>query len=201
MSETIFNPEEQELDLSKKVTVGLERISAAFKALLWDKAKLFELSPIQIQLLIFVAYHQKEYCTVSYLAKEFNVTKATLSDAIKSLDSKKLIKKEHLAEDSRSYYIQLTAKGRKIVRETESFSEPISQQIGSANLKELEVLYKHISQLVYQLNQKGILSVQRVCFTCEYYSQSKGKSYCNMLKQPLKTSEIRLDCPEYIQES
>ncbi|MEZ5016105.1 MAG: MarR family winged helix-turn-helix transcriptional regulator [Flavipsychrobacter sp.] len=199
MSKTIFNPEEQELDLSKKVTVGLERISAAFKALLWDKAKQFELSPIQIQVLIFISYHQKEYCTVSYLAKEFNVTKATLSDAIKSLDSKRLVKKDHLAEDSRSYYIQLTTRGRKVVQETESFSAPISQQISDAKNSDLEILYKYISQLVYQLNQKGVLSVQRVCFTCQYYSQSKGKSYCNMLKKPLKATEIRLDCPEHIE--
>ena len=53
MSDSVFNPNHQETDISSKIVAGLERISEAFKVLLWEKAKLLGLSPIQIQILIF----------------------------------------------------------------------------------------------------------------------------------------------------
>jgi hypothetical protein len=57
MKKSIFNPSEQERSISSKIVVGLERVSEVFKVLLWEKAKLVGLSPIQIQILFFVAYH------------------------------------------------------------------------------------------------------------------------------------------------
>mgnify|MGYP001953763141 CR=1 FL=1 len=93
MSNNIFNPNHQETNLSNKIIAGLERISEAFKVLLWQKAKTIGLSPIQIQILIFINYHKIEFCNVSHLAKEFNVTKPTISDAVKVLVNKELIEK------------------------------------------------------------------------------------------------------------
>ena len=88
MENSPFNPEQQEKDLSSKIVAGLERVSEVFKILLWQKAKAIKLSSIQIQILIFLAFHKSSLCNVSHLAKEFNVTKPTISDAIKILDKK-----------------------------------------------------------------------------------------------------------------
>ncbi len=122
-----FDPESQQADLSAKITAGLERVSQAFKTLLWDKAKLLGLSPIQIQLLIFVAHHKSGWNNVSALANEFNVTKPTISDAVKVLDKKKLILKDYSSTDNRSYTIVLSEKGKAVVRETEDFANPVGQ--------------------------------------------------------------------------
>ncbi len=78
---SVFDPSEQNIDLDKKIVAGLERLSQVFRALLWDHAKAYNLSPIQIQLLIFIRYHRPEHNSVSYLAGEFSVTKPTISDA------------------------------------------------------------------------------------------------------------------------
>ena len=91
MMKSIFNPDQQQKDMSSKIVAGLERISEVFKVLLWNKAKEVGLSPIQIQILLFVAFHKDELCNVSHLAKEFNVTKPIVSDAIKALDKKEMI--------------------------------------------------------------------------------------------------------------
>ena len=105
MEKSIFNPEQQQHDISSKIVVGLERISEVFKVLLWEKAKKVGLSPIQIQLLLFIAFHKQELCNVSHLAKEFNITKPTVSDAIKILAQKEMILKDFSSTDSRSYTI------------------------------------------------------------------------------------------------
>lgn len=197
MSKSIFNPQNQESDTSSKIVAGLERISEAFKVLLWEKAKVLGLSPIQIQLLIFIAYHKKDLCKVSHLAKEFNVTKPTISDAIRMLDKKGLIEKDYSTSDSRSYRIFLSEKGEQMVKETENFAQPIKMGLEGVSSKELESMFASLSSLIYQLNKLGILSVQRTCYGCRFYQKKVQGDYCGLLNKDLLPSDIRLDCREF----
>jgi DNA-binding MarR family transcriptional regulator len=197
MDKSIFNPNGQENNISSKIIVGLERISEVFKILLWEKAKLVGLSPIQIQILIFITYHKQELCNVSHLAKEFNVTKPTISDAVKVLDKKGMITKDFSATDSRSYAIQLSQLGEKMVAETENFADPLKNQLKGIQTTDLENLFKTLSKLIYQLNSNGILNVQRICYGCKFYEKTDNKDFCNLLNKELLNPEIRLDCPEY----
>ena len=66
---SVFNLENQNGTLDNKIVAGLERLSQVFRILLWDKAKEHRLSPIQIQLLIFIQYHSSDKTTISYLAR------------------------------------------------------------------------------------------------------------------------------------
>jgi len=197
MENSIFNPKNQEKDISSKIVAGLERISESFKVLLWEKAKLLGLSPIQIQLLIFIAYHKTEFCNVSHLAKEFNITKATVSDVVRVLAAKGMILKDYSSVDSRSYIIQLSDLGKTVVTETENFADPLKEQLKDIEIADLEKLFRTLSKLIYQLNQNGILTVQRTCYGCKFYEQSENKDYCNLLSKELMNFEIRLDCLEY----
>ncbi|WP_420321705.1 MarR family winged helix-turn-helix transcriptional regulator [Flagellimonas sp.] len=194
---SVFDPEQQQNDLSSKIIAGLERISQAFKALLWEKAKQLGLSPIQIQILIFVAYHKSEFNNVSFLAQEFNVTKPTISDAIRVLVKKELVVKDHSSADNRSYSILLSGEGKKIVAETEHFANPLAEQLEFVSAEEKENLFKTLSKLIYQLNQIGVLTVQRTCFACKFYQKTGDNHYCNLLEKQLKHSDIRLDCVEF----
>ncbi len=197
MKDSTFNPKQQEKDISSKIVAGLERISEVFKVLLWEKAKLVGLSPIQIQILIFIAFHKRNLCNVSHLAKEFNVTKPTVSDAIRILDKKGLIIKDFSSYDSRSYSIILSDLGNDMVSKTYDFSFPLKKQIDGFSNKDLESLLGTLSQLIYKLNSNGILTVQRTCYGCKFYNKKQDIDYCNLLQKELIKKEIRLDCPEY----
>ena len=186
MKTNTFNPDQQEKNISSKIVAGLERISEVFKILLWEKAKLLGLSPIQIQILIFIAFHKPQLCKVSQLALEFNLTKATISDAIRVLNKKGLIEKDFSSPDSRSYSIFLSDLGREIVNQTSDFSKV-----------ELEGLFATLSDLIYKLNQKGILSVQRSCYGCRFFQKKSEENFCNLLQRRLLSNDIRLDCPEF----
>ena len=153
--------------------------------------------PIQIQILIFIAFHKQNLCNVSHLAKEFNVTKPTVSDAIKVLDNKGLIIKNFSSSDNRSYSISLSELGNDIVSQTNDFSNPLTKQVNSFSRSELESLFGTLSQLIYKLNRNGILSVQRTCYGCKFYEKNKKLDYCNLLQKELLRQEIRLDCPEF----
>ena len=197
MNDNIFNPIHQETNLSNKIVAGLERISEAFKVLLWEKAKLLGLSPIQIQILIFINYHKLEFCNVSHLAKEFNVTKPTISDAVRVLDKKKFIKKVSSSSDSRSYAIQLSDSGKTLVSETENFAHPLKKQLYGIDTNDLESTFQTLSKLIYNLNQIGVLTVQRTCYGCKFYQKNDNQHFCNLLEKELLNSEIRIDCSEF----
>lgn len=197
MDNSIFNTTTQQENLSNKIVVGLERISEAFKVLLWNQAKVLGLSPIQIQILIFIAYHKEALCNVSHLAKEFNVTKPTISDAVKVLEKKGFIKKIPSSIDSRSYSMLLSDHGKKVVETTNTFANPIKNQVEKIEGENLESLYTSLSQLIYNLNKVGILNVQRTCYACIFYEQKNNQHFCNFLEKPLADKEIRIDCPEF----
>lgn len=195
---SVFNLENQNSNLDYKIVAGLERLSQVFRILLWEKAKEQLLSPIQIQLLIFIYHHSAEKTTVSYLAQEFNLTKPTISDAVKVLEQKKLIKKNTDTVDTRSYRIKLTSEGKKIVFETENYVSPLSELIESTNETEKEALWQYISNLIIQLNKLEVISIQRTCFNCRYYSTKSKVSFCNLLNQKLEIKDIRIDCLEFV---
>mgnify|MGYP002358737314 FL=1 len=194
---SVFNLENQNSNLDNKIVAGLERLSQVFRILLWNKAKEHSLSPIQIQLLIFIQYHSEDKTTISYLAQEFNFTKPTISDAIKVLEQKKLIKKFTDSSDTRSYTIQLTTAGKKIVSETENFANPLTTIIAKTSETDKMILWQNISNLIIQLNKLEVISVQRTCFNCNHYATKNKTHFCNLLNLKLETQDIRIDCGEF----
>lgn len=194
---SVFNLSNQNNNLDSKIVAGLERLSQVFRILLWEKAKEHSLSPIQIQLMIFIRHHSQDKSTINYLAQEFNFTKPTISDAIKVLEQKNLIKKYIDSKDTRSYTIQLTEQGKKVVFETENFANPLANIISKSTQPDKLILWENIRNLITQLNNLEVISIQRTCFNCKYYS-IKGKThFCNLLDQKLQTKDIRIDCEEF----
>lgn len=93
MNTSDFDLNHQNRNTESKIIASLERISQAFRVLLWQQSKEHSLSPIQVQVLIFLLHHSNEKRKVSYLADEFNMTKATISDTVKTLEQKDLFPK------------------------------------------------------------------------------------------------------------
>lgn len=197
MKNSAFDLSTQNNDFTSKIVVGLERISEVFRLLLWEHSKVIGLSPIQIQILLFVDYHDESLCNVSYLAKEFNVSKPTISDAVKVLKLKELIEKHTSTIDRRAYSILITTAGQKIILEAKNFTDPIYKLVNALPQTEQSSLFQTISSLILQLNKTGILEVQRMCYNCQFHSKKEGTHFCSLLGKTLLEADIRLDCPEF----
>ncbi|WP_343694481.1 MarR family winged helix-turn-helix transcriptional regulator [Flavobacterium sp.] len=193
----IFDLETQNNNLDGKITAGFERLSQVFRVLLWEKAKKYDLSPIQIQLLIFIKHHTKNRATVSYMAKEFNLTKATISDTIKILEQKKYISKTVNTADSRSYTMELTTKGLEMVLLIEDFTDPLFDLISVKSQNEKTILWNTVSSLIQQLHDLHVINVQSTCHNCGYFVQQNGNNHCKLLAVKLENSDIRLDCQDH----
>ncbi|WP_348811328.1 MarR family winged helix-turn-helix transcriptional regulator [Flavobacterium maritimum] len=194
-----FDLSHQNQNTGSKIAASLERISQAFRVLLWQESKEHSLTPIQVQILIFLNFHSREKCKVSYLAHEFNMTKATISDTVKTLEQKTLISKEFEPNDTRSYVILLTSKGKDIAEKTSLFSKEISKPIDKLNHEDKEILLLSLLDIIRHLNKTGVITIQRMCMTCKYYQSSDSEThFCQLLNQKLQVSDLRIDCPEHI---
>lgn len=197
MKHSSFNLNEQTQKIESRIVVALERISEAFRVLLWNESKENSLSPIQIQILIFIHFHTLEKCKVGYLADEFNMTKATISDSVRVLLAKELVAKETDPIDTRSYTLSLTDEGKNIAKKASFFASSIEQPIEKLTQEQKTIMLNGLLKLIYDLNKSGIITIQRMCFTCSFYNADNGIHYCNLLKTKLAESEIRVDCPEH----
>ncbi|MEL6916718.1 MAG: helix-turn-helix domain-containing protein [Bacteroidota bacterium] len=193
-----FNPKHQNTQIESKIVVGLERISEAFKVLLWQEGKDHKLTPIQLQLLLFLKFHPSKQCKVNYLSKEFNLTKATISESIRLLTKKKLVYKETDPMDTRSFSIHLTQIGEDVAARIGSFSDAIEKPVHTLSKSQKEVLYLSLLEIIEKLNKAGIITIQRMCFSCRFYTHGKENDYCNLLKKTLHKRDLRIDCPEHM---
>jgi DNA-binding MarR family transcriptional regulator len=194
-----FDPNYQELSIESRVVVGLERISAAFKTMLWNENKKYNLSPIQLQILTFLLFHPDDLRTISHLAKEFNTTKSSISDSVKTLEKKKYISREKKKADFRISTINLTEAGKETAIDVSSFSNKIEGIIAGLSETKKEILLESLIEIIHKLFLEGLISIQRMCLTCKYYIKDPGGNtmICSVLNEEVKISDLRIDCNEY----
>lgn len=197
MMSSPFDPIQQENDLDARITFALERISLVFKSMHLEQAKKTNLSPIQLQILVFLLYHSPEMHRVSYLAQEFNLTKATISDSVKALIQKGLMDKVSDPSDSRSFVLNLTPEGKKQAQDAAQMINPMATVIGKYTGDKKEIFYRILFNTIKDLQTNGLIPVQRMCFSCSNYQNKDGEHYCKLLKKTLEDSTLRLDCLEH----
>lgn len=186
------------MQLEIKLLQGFERLAEVLKSLLWEKAKKYGISPIQIQILIFVSKHKSDICNVSYLAREFSITKATVSDAVRVLLKKGLVEKDFSPIDNRRYNLLLTPLGEQLEKDLSEYNLSIKEELSQIEEPELQALYNTLTKLVIQLNERNIIQVQRTCFNCQYYKGNRNeKHFCKFIERDLQQHELRLDCGDF----
>jgi DNA-binding MarR family transcriptional regulator len=180
----------------------MEWISRVFRKLLWDLAKELHITPIQIQLLVFISSHKEEFNTVTHLARAFQLTAATVSDTISTLEEKNLLRRQTDLDDRRIHYLKLTSKGKQISRRLSNWERPMLAQLKLFSNDSRERVLIFLMQFIEALKRDDILPEAKTCFSCNYFRMTRSKnienSYdCILRNVSLKKNELRLDCPNY----
>ena len=202
---SIFDPKNQINDvnaLENKIIVTLERTSEIFRMLLWNQSKKTGLSPLQSQILLFVRSHSKDKSKISYLAQHFHITKATVSDTVKSLIRKEFVSKECDLEDKRSFVLSLTKKGLKVINSINGLGKEFLKPIGNLDINSQTKLLSSLMSILNSLSNDGVISTERMCFSCANYTKETKinleSHHCALLQKELELKELRIDCLEYL---
>jgi DNA-binding MarR family transcriptional regulator len=150
MAKTVFERADQPKDLNAQLVLSLEKMGRVIESFLWQQAKEHELSPLQIRSLLAIQY-QKEGMNASQLAKQFNLSKATVSVALRPLEEKKMLTKRTSEKDSRSSSLHLTDWGKQIAHIAGFYLEPLHQVITPISNAEKEIMLRNITGIIGKL--------------------------------------------------
>ena len=195
-------PMNPQSELDHLLIVSLEKLSQVFRSLLWDNAKQMNLSPIQIQFLIYIHSHLKKFSSVSEIARVFNLTAPTVSDAVKSLESKGMIQKIVSRRDRRRYPIALTRKGREVARNLSTWYEPLLKHLPNATPEKRESVLLYLLEFMDSLKHEKLLSDINPCISCGFFRMEKSENgsdefSCTFRKVSLNDGQLQLNCPNY----
>ena len=197
-----FDPSSQHGDVDKKVVAALERLSQAFRVLLQEEAQGRGLSPIQARFLVHLLHHGDELGRVGRLAEEFGLSRATVSDAVRTLEAKGLVRRESWPRDGRVATLRLTPAGEEAAARLSGWADVVEEQLGSFAPEEKEAVMRFLMRLISALQGAGVITVARMCVACRFFRPdahpgSASPHHCALLDLPLSGADLRTDCPEH----
>jgi DNA-binding MarR family transcriptional regulator len=185
------------MDIEQRIASALEKISQAQRSLIWEVSTREKLSPIQIQFLIHLDRFPAEQRTVSALAREFDLAKPTVSDALVPLEEKGLIARKTNEEDRRSATLALTAKGKKKLAALGDWRRALVDAVSGFSAGEKESALKFLSGVIGRLFDEGVVSVARMCTACEHYRPGDERHRCALTGRGFGDAGINVGCASY----
>ncbi|MBP7759793.1 MAG: winged helix-turn-helix transcriptional regulator [Alphaproteobacteria bacterium] len=185
------------MEIDAKILAGLERIQTATLSLLQQRSHVHGLTPLQIRILSFIRL--EEAYTVSTLAKNLGISKPTVSEAVRVLDSKKLIRKKASGKDGRTYSIHLTSKGCKLIEAAAMYDLPLRKTLTFLDGDQKDSLWEALLNLIRIMEEQGLIPHNRMCLTCTHLGKNEhgARYFCRLMQAPLKVSALRINCPEH----
>ncbi len=154
-----------EENLEEKIIAGLERISELFSIAITKSGAKLNLNRQQIQIMLNLKNKPENLKT---LQEKTSQDKSTLSKSLKELKAQKMISYKE-GKDKREKIIFPTEKAKiisTIVMEDFLF---VKKTLNKLPVKEKEIVYKFILELLKQALSLGLIKYQNMCYTCIFF--------------------------------
>ena len=180
-------------DRHTHISALLERIGR----LLTTEAHAEGLLPVQWEALRYLQRANRFSMTAAALTAYLGLTKGTVSQTLKALESKGLVRKRLNSNDRRSNHLSLTAKGKTLLRR-----DPLSGTVDA--IKQLS----SATQSALDSGLEALLSARLAaqdrqpfgqCRDCRYFARRHPDGqphYCQLLKEIIAESEADSICFE-----
>lgn len=201
-NKSIFDPIYRQGNISAQISRTLFTIGKAIKHLQWDESKSKQLTPTQVQSLLFLKYIRPDAATVNTLAKHLTCTPATISGILDTLENKKFIVRRRKTDDRRRVFLSLTPKGMRVISIFENFGKEIEKLISEFTHEEQQIFGKLLMKLARKLIERGYGFSMDACRSCSFFISNKDPGsvkphYCTCLNILLSEKEIYMECPDY----
>lgn len=184
------------------LAAGLEKISLAMKSRTWRREGRAGLGPLQRQVLTLLRAKPDHKAQVSAIAEELVVRLPTASEAVATLERKRLVKRRRSNLDGRIVTVELTEKGVRACSSKEGIPNQLEIAAGTLSSSEQVVFLKGLMKMIRTLQERGEISVARMCLSCRYfrpyeYKNSEQPHHCDYVDAPFGDQALRLECAEY----
>ncbi|HEI8868367.1 MarR family winged helix-turn-helix transcriptional regulator [Serratia sp. AKBS12] len=173
----------------------LERLNSLQRSWLRSHEELAALPPVQLSALYYLARCNHYSNTPMAVADYLGLTKGTVSQSLKKLESNGLIARMADVKDRRSVRLQLTDKARELMDALfpPAYLREAQQAMGNDGDNLLELL----TQLLRQLQKQGDAALFGECHRCRYHQRREGHGFCGLTHESLPHDSERLICREF----
>lgn len=165
--------------------------------LLSTEAHVEGLLPVQWEALRYLQRANRFSTNAAALTAYLGLTKGTVSQTLKTLESKNLVKKRVNSNDRRSNHLSLTAKGRKLLsRDPLAATVDALAELGNSTQKTLDDGLQAL--LSARIASQGRQAFGQ-CRDCRFFARRHADGnphYCQLLNEPLAASESLAICFE-----
>ncbi|WP_447969264.1 MarR family winged helix-turn-helix transcriptional regulator [Nitrospira sp. M1] len=156
----------------------------------------FGLQPVQIEALTYLTQCNRYSDTPQAVTEYLGLTKGTVSQSLKVLEQKGLLRKQQDRQDKRMVHLTPTTKGKKFIEQSIPAKglETALETAHSFNLHELKEVLRGILRGMQRTNKRKTFAA---CHTCRFNEQHQGGYVCGLTREPLSKQEIQLICREH----
>jgi DNA-binding MarR family transcriptional regulator len=197
-----FNPRQRDT-LAGQISIALYRISQAIGFLLRERGQQLNLTPAQIQALLFLKYARTGVRTIGGLSERLKVAYATSSGVADALERKGLLQRSLLPEDLRVVTLALTPEGEQQVVQVEGVLDVVEAAVSRLSGEEQAALASALKIIVRELHSAGYVHVYEMCRGCQFFRKDahpenpQAPHHCAFMDAPLREEDTYLECPEF----
>jgi DNA-binding MarR family transcriptional regulator len=180
---------------------ALDRVGDALHVLARRVADRHDLSSTQMRVLVWLYLGPPPPARSTALARELNVSDATVSDAVAALLRKKMVTRRRDPLDGRSQQLVLTAPGRRIAASVSRWTAPAEVAASRLDRADVEAILDGLVKLIAKLDDAELIPVSRACGTCaqlEILDSERRQYWCKFYDTALHVSELRVDCVDHV---
>ncbi len=185
-----------------QLSSGFEKIGLAMKSRSWRREGRAGLGPLQRQVLTLLRSKPGQVAQVSTIANELVVRLPTASEAVATLERKRLVRRKRTERDGRVVTVELTARGLKACGPTAGRPDHLAGAIEELPADEQRTLLKSMLKVIRTLQERGEISVVRMCLSCQYFrpyhtGDPERPHHCSYVNAPFGEAALRIECSEY----
>ncbi len=185
-----------------KLVAAIDRLGHVMRIQMSRVARAHGLTPTQLQLLLRLRTDPPERNRASTLAAELDLTVATVSDTLTTLERKGLVERAADPEDGRGVRITLTLHGEDIARSADAWQSRAQDLLARVSESDKLRALDFLVGVLGELHSEGLVAVApRICPTCRYHREPDEVEHddgrCVLLDLDLGPGDVRVDCPEH----
>ncbi len=175
----------------------IERISHLFRSEVRLQGMDFDLHPIQLNAMYYLTRSNRYSNTPQGVTEYFGLTKGTVSQTLKALDGKGLIRKTRDKKDGRVIHLDVTAKGKKLLDKVLK-GNMIQQTAEGLSEVSTAQLIENLQELLRSMQELNGMKPFGVCNNCRFNKTLEGGQFlCELTQEKLSPKDTTLLCIEY----
>ena len=175
----------------------IERIGSLLRARQRQLAAEYNLQPVHLQAIDYLSRCNRFSDTPAALAHYLGITRGTVSQSLRLLESYGFLDKQADKQDGRVVHLKFTAKGRQVVKKLRQVTQEAAR-LAKASTTENTQAVNVLSGLLRQLQAANAFYTFGECKTCRHLIRREENSFhCGLTDEPLRAAETELICREH----